>query len=102
MNKINFRSNPTKGLNKLLKMIIRGLFNSYQAQPQPPKSPKKRGGGIGVAAVICIIIGSLIIGSVLGVSVIYSLIIPDLTTDRQYGFSSGASEYCRLDKFRIC
>lgn len=50
-----------------------GPFNSYQAQPQPPKSPKKRGGGIGVAAVICIIIGSLIIGSVLGVSVIYSL-----------------------------
>ena len=44
-----------------------GPFNSYQAQPQPPKSPKKRG-GIGVAAVICIIIGSLIIGSVLGVS----------------------------------
>ncbi len=48
-------------------------FSNYQAPPEPPKSPKKKRGGIGVAAVICIIVGSLIIGSVVGVSVVYSL-----------------------------
>lgn len=46
--------------------------NDFQSSP-PPRGPRKKRGGVGVAAVICIIIGSLIIGSVLGISVIYSL-----------------------------
>lgn len=53
-------------LRTIISAIIRRRLN-------PPKSPKKKRGGIGVAAVICIIVGSLIIGSVVGVSVVYSL-----------------------------
>lgn len=48
-------------------------FNNFQAQPEPPIRSHNKRGGIGVAAVICIIIGSLIIGSVVGISVVYNL-----------------------------